>query len=134
MNTKYSRPDRLHSLPRPDAQEIRETVDHILANAPSRFRDWSALQYAVAILVGLVCLPVGMWIQSTWMPTGVDNSLTLDGIVLSQDEKEFIRGMRAFDQSLADLEKDNSERVIIRTRSLMEEGSQHGSHQLTTDL
>ncbi len=72
----------------------------------------------IAIFLGLLAFPCGIYAQHTFGVINVQTTSQVDDIALSDDEKEFIRGMR---KAVAGVSKDLPvERIVARTQELME--------------
>lgn len=102
----------------PSTAEIRPLAEQLLsdgANAVKRARRVRLLAGATGLLA-CAALIVGLNFRSTLGPPAVD------GLVLTQDEMEFVRGIRRSDEAYAKASVGKVARVVSIAKSLMEEG------------
>lgn len=92
----------------------RETIDQLLEDIPPRFRDWTPFQYATAVLLGLVCLPLGMWIQAVQTKAGA----RIDGVIVSPFERDIVRGLRKVESRIESAR--SADKMAARVAELVE--------------
>lgn len=118
----------------PNISAARELAESLLDETPvidnaswgKRILPWAG------IVLGLVCLPLGMAIGSTAFP--VDSAPHVDGIVLSADEADIIRGSRRTLGRIDAIEKSNSDEVVRKTAELLRTRQKGNEHLTGTDL
>ncbi len=113
-------------------EERERQIEAILELIPRRFHDWNRLQYAVAVTIGVLCLPLGMLLQNARYQRW-DSNPHVDGKRLTHEEMEYIRGLRTYTTLLRQQPKDMPAKVAIRYKEIMADGAVKRDHRSNYD-
>ncbi|MCG8649612.1 MAG: hypothetical protein MI861_07255, partial [Pirellulales bacterium] len=106
------------------AHEQRE-ADPASASPPIPAWQRHLLSIATALGIGIL---TGMVISST------NRGAAVDGVALSEEEQDFVRGIRLHQQNLANASQQRAERISELTMTLMEEGPNGKLHRSGQDM